>query len=60
MTVDIHGDKATIAMGQLGSAETSVKRDGDKVTLTYQNEPLVLTVKDGSLVGDHVTFTKKQ
>src|SRR5690348_10103287 len=60
MTLDIHGDKATISAPVLGSTETAVKRDGDKVTLTYQNEPLTLTVKDGNLVGDHVTFTKKQ
>lgn len=61
MTVDIHGDKATIAMGPLGSAETAMKRDGDKVTLTYDKEPLVLTIKpDGVLEGDHVKFTKKQ
>src|SRR5947209_4380036 len=61
MTIDIQGDKATISAPIMGSAETAVKREGDKVTLTYQNEPLVLTIKpDGTLEGGMLKLTKKQ
>jgi hypothetical protein len=61
MTVDIKGDKATISAPVLGSAETACKREGDKVTLTYENQPLVLTVKpDGSLENDTLKLKKKE
>jgi hypothetical protein len=60
MSVDIKGDKATISAPIVGSAQTDCKRDGDKVTLSYQNQPLVLTVKpDGSLEGDNIKLKKK-
>lgn len=59
MTVTIKADKATIT-SPLGTLETECKRDGDKVTLTYQGEPLVLTRQsDGSLTSDNVKLTKK-
>ena len=61
VTVDIKGDKATISAPVVGSATTDCKREGDKVTLTYEGQPLVLTVKpDGVLEGDHMKFIKKQ
>ena len=61
MSMDIKGNKATISAPIVGSVETDCKRDGDKVTLTYQNQPLVLTVKpDGSLESDTLKLKKKQ
>src|SRR5690349_8636583 len=61
MTIDIKGDKAKVSMGLAGSAETDVKRDGDKVTLTADGKPLTLTRQsDGSLAGDYITLKKKQ
>jgi hypothetical protein len=61
MSIDIKGSKATVSAPIVGSAETDCKRDGDKVTLTYQNQPIVLTIKpDGSLENESVKLKKKQ
>ena len=59
MSVAIHSGKATIK-SPLGTFETDCKQEGDKVTLTYQGEPLVLTRQsDGSLASDNLKLTKK-
>jgi hypothetical protein len=59
MTVEIKGDKATVKTFA-GTFDADCKRDGDKITLTYQGAPLVLTRKaDGSLESDNLKLTKK-
>jgi hypothetical protein len=59
MSVTIQSGKATIK-SPVGNFETECKQDGDKVTLSYQGQPLVLTRQsDGSLVSDTLKLTKK-
>ena len=60
VNVDIHGDKATFT-SPVGNMETAVKRDGDKVTLTYEGQPVELTrTAEGNLDGGMLKLIKKK